>query len=87
MASFAAFLKAALPWIGMGLFLAIFCVRSAGQKKRGEPADNYGTMGMSLGMCFGTAIGTAIGSNTGIGIVLGMLIGLAVGSSIPKENS
>lgn len=62
------FLRAALPWIAVGLLLAVFAARSARKKKDEEPQDDYGTEGMCLGMCFGTAIGTSIGNNTGIGI-------------------
>ena len=79
------FLRAALPWVAMGLLLAVFAARSAGKKKEKQD-DNYGTEGMCLGMCFGTAIGTALGNNTGIGISLGMLIGLVIGSSIKKRH-
>ena len=82
------FLCAALPWIMVGLLLAIFFARSANRKKKQDekPADNYGTEGMCLGMCLGTAIGTSFGNNTGIGISLGMLIGLAIGTCIKKGN-
>ena len=80
------FLRAALPWIAIGLLLAVFFARSAGKKKKEKEIDNYGTEGMCLGMCFGTAIGTALGNNTGIGISLGMLLGLAIGSCIKKEE-
>ena len=80
------FLRAALPWIVMGLLLAVFFARSSGKEKKEETPDNYGTTGMCLGMCFGTAIGTALGNNTGIGISLGMLIGLAIGTCIKKEG-
>ena len=80
------FIRAALPWVAMGLLLAVFAARSAGRRKKEKEIDNYGTEGMCLGMCFGTAIGTALGNNTGIGISLGMLLGLAVGSSIKKEE-
>ena len=80
------FLRAALPWIAIGLLLAVFFARSAGRKKIEKEYDNYGTEGMCLGMCFGTAIGTALGNNTGIGITLGMLLGLSVGTSIKKEG-
>ena len=80
------FIRAAAPWVAMGLLLAIFAVRSAAKKKKGHEQDgDYGTEGMCLGMCFGTAIGTALGNNTGLGISLGMLIGLAVGSAIEKK--
>ena len=80
------FFRAALPWVVMGLLLAVFAARSAGRKKKEKEIHNYGTEGMCLGMCFGTAIGTALGNNTGIGISLGMLLGLAIGSSIKKEE-
>ena len=80
------FLRAALPWITMGLLLAVFFARSAGKEKKEKKTDDYGTEGMCLGMCLGTAIGTAFENNTGIGICLGMLIGLAIGSSIKKEG-
>ena len=79
------FLRAALPWIAIGLLLAVFCARSMGKKKKEKQSDDYGTEGMCLGMCFGTAIGTSLG-NTGIGISLGMLIGLAIGTCCKKEN-
>ena len=80
------FIRAALPWIIMGLLLAVYFARCAGKKKKEEQTGDYGAEGMCLGMCFGTAIGTALGNNTGIGISLGMLLGLAVGSSIKKEG-
>ena len=80
------FLRAAMPWIAMGLLLAVFAARGAGKKKKEEKTGDYGTEGMCLGMCLGTAIGTALGNNTGIGISLGMLIGLAIGTGIKKEG-
>ena len=80
------FLRVALPWVAMGLLLAVFAARSAGRKKKEKEIDNYGIEGMCLGMCFGTAIGAALGNNTGIGITLGMLLGLAVGTGIKKEG-
>ena len=80
------FLRAALPWIVMGLLLAVYFARCAGKKKKEEQTGDYGAEGMCLGMCFGTAIGTAFGNNIAIGLPLGMLFGLAVGSSIKKEE-
>ena len=81
------FLRAAMPWVAMGLLLAVFAARSAKKKTDEDQTDNYGTEGMCLGMCFGTAIGTSLGNHTGIGICLGMLLGLAIGSRIKKEDS
>ena len=80
------FLRAALPWIAVGLFLAVFFARSAAKKDKKELTGDYGTEGMSLGMCFGAAIGASVGNNTGLGIALGMLLGLAFGSFIKKKE-
>ena len=80
------FIRAALPWIVMGLLLAVYFARCAGKKKKEEQTGDYSTEGMCLGMCFGTAIGTAFGNNIAIGLPLGMLFGLAIGSSIKKEE-
>lgn len=79
------FLTAALPWVCMGLLLAIFFAKSARKKKDNQMKENYSTEGMALGMCFGVAIGTAFGGNTGIGLSLGMLVGFAIGSLIEKD--
>lgn len=80
------FIRAAAPWVAMGLLIAIMAVRGVSKNCKGKQADdNYGTEGMCLGMCFGTALGTSLGNNTGLGISLGMLIGLAIGTSIRKK--
>lgn len=44
------FMSAALPWIAMGLLLAIFFARTANGTKKEE---DHGSEGMALGMCFG----------------------------------
>ncbi len=80
------FLSAALPWICIGLLLAIFFAQSAAKKKNAEKKDTFSSEGIALGMCFGTAIGTSLG-NTGIGLTLGMLAGFAVGSMIEKNDN
>ena len=80
------FLSAALPWICMGLLLAIFFAKSARTKKGNKKNENYSTEGMALGMCFGVAVGTSFGSNTGVGLSLGMLAGLVIGSCIEKKK-
>ena len=80
------FLSAALPWICMGLLLAIFFAQSSRRKKNTKVKETYSSEGIALGMCFGTAIGTALGSNTGIGMMLGMLAGYAIGLSVVKKD-
>lgn len=74
MVTVVAFLKAALPWIVVGLVLAVFLAGSGKKKKDDGKTDHYGTEDTSLG------------NNTGIGISLGMLMGLAIGSCIKKGN-
>ena len=78
------FFRAALPWIGMGLLLAMFFAGNV--KNKEDQSENYGAEGMCLGMCLGTAIGTALGNNIAIGLPLGMLLGMVIGSSIKKEE-
>ena len=79
------FVMAALPWLSMGLMLAIFAVRENSRKNNHEKEDNYGSEGMALGMCFGTAIASAMKQDIGLGISIGMLLGLAVGTSMKKK--
>ena len=82
------FLSAALPWITMGLLLAIFFARSSKKKKKVKESDeawdredDYGTEGMCLGMCLGAAI------NASYGLSIGMLLGLVIGSCIKKDKN
>ena len=82
MKNFADFMSAALPWIAMGLLLAIFFARAAHVKKK----EDHASEGMALGMCFGIAIGTALHINVGLGLMAGMVLGLLVGSGIEKER-
>ena len=81
-----AFVHAALPWVVIGLLLAVFFARAAHRKKEKETYGDYGTEGMCLGMCLGSAIGSSGAVNIGIGLPLGMLIGLAIGTCIKKET-
>lgn len=81
------FLSAALPWICMGLLLAIFFTQSGRKKKENKKNKNYSTEGLALGVCFGVAIGTSLSNNTGIGLTLGMLAGFVIGSCIEKKKN
>lgn len=80
------FLRAAMPWIAIGLLYAVlFTIRAEIKKKGGQNAD-CGAEGMSLGICLGLCLEVSFGDNSGMGIALGMLIGLAVGTCIRKEE-
>lgn len=57
------FLQAALPWIVMGLLLAVFFARNAKEKE--NSSDNYAMEGMGYGMSLGLCLFTALGKNIG----------------------
>ena len=78
------FMSVALPWIAMGLLLAIFFARTANGTKKEE---DHGSEGMALGMCFGVALSTALHINVGLGMMAGMVLGLLVGSGIEKIDN
>ena len=80
------FMSAAMPWIAMGLLLAIFFARAAHGKKKKEKKEDHSSEGMALGMCFGVALSTALHINTGLGLMAGMVLGLLVGSGIEKKS-
>ena len=75
------FIHAALPFIIIGLVLAVFFAF----RSKSNTENNYSTMGMALGMCFGSLFGTLGLVDIGIGLSLGMLIGLCFGSLIEKK--
>ena len=77
------FMSAALPWIALGLLLAIFFARTANGTKKEE---DHGSEGMALGMCFGVALSTALHINVGFGMMAGMVLGLLVGSGIESNQ-
>ena len=93
MKSFMDFMSAALPWLCMGLLLAVFFAKSAQKRNDKEKEtdrkkkEDYSLEGMCFGLCFGVALGTSIGNNTGIGLSLGMLLGLVIGSCIEKKEN
>lgn len=95
------FLLAALPWVLIGIAIAIIAANIGRKKKKlnakgqenPDEADshnidykeNYMSQEMCLGMCIGTVL-----SSTGIvplsyGISFGMLIGMVVGICIKKR--
>lgn len=79
------FANAALPWIIMGLCIAIICGKLVHQKKDSEGKKNYMLEGMFVGMCIGVSVNWASNIPNGIGISLGMLVGTVVGSCIEKK--
>ena len=80
------FAGAALPWVAMGLLVAVFFAIRSRQRKDPDKHESYYCEGMSLGMCLGVALATSLHIDTGTGIAFGMLLGLVIGSSIGKED-
>lgn len=73
------FISAAVPWITLGLALALFFARE-GRRKNGKKLENYAVEGMCLGMCIG------VGISSPYGLTVGMAIGLLAGSFIEKKG-
>ena len=80
------FLRAAAPWISIGLLVAFLCVRPAVRKD--TAGNDYAAEGMCAGMCLGMALGSLTGSsNSGLGASLGMLFGLVFGLCTHKKGN
>ena len=76
------FLMAALPWICIGIAIALFAANHGAAKKAKDSDKEYGNY-MTEGMCLGMCVGTGLGGN---GLIYGMLGGLVVGMLIKKEK-
>lgn len=78
------FIVAALPFIILGVCIAVICKCNKDNKNK----DNtYILEGMVLGMSFGLMFGNMLNYNTGLCLSLGMVIGEAVGCSIEKKDN
>lgn len=80
------FILAALPWVCIGLAIAILAAhwgskakKKAGRNEKRTPEDNYMVEGMCLGMAVGLSLGNA-------GYSYGMLLGMVIGMCIPKNH-
>ena len=73
------FIIGALPFLIIGLCLAIICENMKKEK------STYCAEGMCMGMCIGVAISAALHINMGLGISLGMLMGETIGILIEKK--
>ena len=83
------FFGAALPWVALGLALAVLFANHGRQKSKEEDGakkpGNYMEAGMCFGMCAGVVAGTTGLLPIGAGVSFGMLIGLCLGLCIPKK--
>lgn len=76
------FMMAALPWICIGIAIALFAANHGEVKKAKDSGKEYGNY-MVEGMCLGEGVGAALGGN---GLIYGMLLGLVIGMYIKKEK-
>lgn len=78
------FLQAALPWIVMGILLAVSAVRMAVRDKSAKPNTTYA----AVGMCLGAAVGVATSNlfSPGLSLAVFMALGFVLGSFIPKRG-
>lgn len=82
------FISAALPWVIMGLSVAVFAVYlNNGKRKKNhdEKSGDYLPVGMSMGMCIGVMLGSSDIIGLGLGISLGTFIGMLIGMCIKKS--
>ncbi|MGN0973589.1 MAG: hypothetical protein ACI4OT_02475 [Bacilli bacterium] len=78
------FVLAALPFIIMGISIAIIVVNCNKENKKSEKGT-YINEGMCIGMSIGLLLGNLFDDgHLGIFLGLGMLIGEAIGSGIKK---
>lgn len=77
------FILAALPWILIGIAIAIICV-SMNTHNVGK-TKNYLTEGLCIGICFGLTLSFAIFISQALGTSLGMLLGVTIGIMIKKN--
>lgn len=75
------FISAALPWVIIGIFVAIFAVTFHQKNKR----SCYVIEGIFLGMCGGATFGATGVVSLSLGISLGLLVGAVVGACIEKK--
>lgn len=77
------FLQAALPWVCIGLSLAVVVVNHVRRKQAKEHGSNAENS-MLVGMVIGMALGYMVDSSTGVSY--GMLLGMVIGMCIPRKK-
>lgn len=78
------FLFAALPFVIMGLCVAVYVVIYNSSKEKNRKICI--TEGMCFGMCLGVTLSTIFDFNMGILICLGALVGELIGVCIEKRE-
>lgn len=77
------FIISALPFLIIGICLAIICANF--KKSKVNEEKTYQTEGMCFGMCLGVALSTSLNFDMGLGISFGMLVGETIGILVKKK--
>ena len=82
------FVLAALPWVLMGVALAVVATLFARREKTGRKPvkETYMGEGVALGMLFGVAIGSTGAVELSTGLSMGLMLGMVVGLCIEKKG-
>lgn len=88
------FIRAALPWIVLGIAVAVAAVQISmqkagryGEEGKGVPSGgNYMTVGMCLGLCVGCVFGTTGAVPLSDGLSFGMMAGMVIGICIKRKR-
>lgn len=73
------FMMAALPWVCIGLAIALWAAHVRPDKNGHIAQENFMTEGMCLGMCFGLLLDVSYSS-------YGLLAGAVIGMLLPKPQ-
>lgn len=82
------FALSALPWVMVGIALAILAVSFGSEKRRGEARGAHIAVGASFGLLLGVTLNSCgLWENHLLGLVLGPLWGMALGALYKGEEA
>lgn len=83
------FVSAALPWVLMGLALAVLAASLITKKQKNEKRGTYIALGAGLGLLLGAVLNSCgLWADQALGYAMGPLWGMAIASLIPgRENN
>lgn len=81
------FIAAALPWVLMGLALAILAANHVMEKQNDEKRDTSVAFGAGFGLLLGVTLNSCgLWENHLLGLALGPLLGMAAASLISRKD-
>ena len=81
------FMFAALPWVLMGLALAVLAANHITKKQKHEKQGTYIALGAGLGLLLGAVLNSCgLWADQALGYAMGPLLGMAAASLIPEKD-